>query len=303
MHRVSVIIPSWNCGVYLRDCVLSIRKHAAGVEVQVIVIDDGSTDETSLAVLKELELESDLIVIRNDQNRGAQFTRNVGLRAATGDYLVCLDGDDVLMPLPGQQESFLTEAAGILSTNPEVAFVHTQTMMFGEFSGLSISSYPLREELVARKHHVPIGIVYRRSEVLNGLLYLETVPKWQDWAFAASLLARRWARKERSEIGFVEGPGYGYRIHSAGHRISQSVASEPEATRPVVAAYPDYFASKYPHVPATDIDALTTAVVASKPSPLEGLLFMASYNLEHALGIARGRKYQLHSGQVNQLGI
>jgi hypothetical protein len=293
MHRVSIIVPSWNCGEYLRDCVLSIRKHAAGVEVEVIVIDDDSTDEASLGVLKELELEPDVVVIRNDKNRGAQFTRNAGLGAATGDYLVCLDGNDVLLPLPGQQESFLTEAAQILATKPEVAFVHTQTMMFGQFSGLSISSYPLREDMVARKHHVPLGIVYRRSEVLNGLDYLETVPEWQDWAFAASLLARRWARKEPSEIGFVGGPGYGCRIHSAGPGISQSAASEPDATRLVVAAYPDYFASKYPHLSATDTDAVTAAVLASKPSPLESLLFMASYSLEQALEITRGRGYQL----------
>jgi hypothetical protein len=174
--------------------------------------------------------------------------------------------------------------------------------MFGDFCGLTISSYPLREQMVARKHHVPISIVYRRNEISKGLLHIETVPKWQDWAFGASLLARRWARKERSEIRFVEGPGHGYRIHSAFPRISRAEISEYDATKLVVGAYPDYFASKFTHV-TNEIDTLTAAVVASKPSPLEDLLFMASFNLEQALSVAQHREYQLNSAHVNRLGI
>ncbi|KAF2682378.1 glycosyltransferase family 2 protein [Lentithecium fluviatile CBS 122367] len=129
-----------------------------------------------------------------------------------------MDGDDVLLPISGH-ENFLSEATWILSTNPDIAFVYTLVRMFGDFHGLTISSYPLREELVALKHHVPIAILYRRYKILNGLLYIENVPKWQDWAFGVSLLARRWERNERSEIGFIEGPGYGYRIHSTSSRI------------------------------------------------------------------------------------
>jgi hypothetical protein len=162
--------------------------------------------------------------------------------------------------------------------------------MFGDFHGLTISSYLLCEELVARKHYVPVAIVYWRSEILNGLLYIETVPKWQDWAFGVSLLARRWERNERLEIGYVEGLGYRYRIHSTSSRISQAQILEYNATRLVVKAYQAYFISKFPYI-VNDIDTLTAAVVASKPSPLEDLLFVASFNLEQALSMARGREY------------
>ncbi|KAF3931629.1 N-acetylglucosaminyltransferase [Dactylellina cionopaga] len=301
MHRVSVIIPSFNNGLYLHDCVSSIRENSAGVEVEVIVVDDGSNDEKSICVINGLESDPDLKIIRHRVNRGVQVARNTGLDAATGGFVVCVDGDDVLLPI-SSHESFLSEATRILSANNDIAFVHAPVKMYGEFHGLTISSYPLLEELVARKYHVPIAIVYRRSEILNGLRYLENVPKWQDWAFGVSLLARRQARNERSEIGFVKTPWYGYRIHSTSPRISRAKVSEYDSTKLVVEAYRDYFVSKYPHI-ENEIDTLTAAVVASKPSPLEEMLFMAAFDLEQALNMARERKYQLFSAIVDRLGI
>lgn len=268
----------------------------------MIIVDDGSTDETTIRVQGELDSEPDVKLIRHGGNRGVQAARNTALKAATGDFVICVDGDDVLLPPTSGHEGWLSEGARILSENHDVAFVHTLVSMFGDFDGLTISSYPLREEMVARKHHVPIAIMYRRSEISNGLLYMETVPKWQDWAFGVSLLARRWRRNERSEIGFIQGPGYGYRIHSTTPRVSRAQASEYDATRVVVEAYQDYFISRFPDV-ANDVDALSAAVVASKPTALEDLLFVASYNLEQALSMARGREYQVHSAAVDRLGI
>src|SRR5690348_10011981 len=164
MHRVSVVVPSFNNGEYLRTCVSSIRDNSAGIEVKVIIVDDGSTDETSIRVVGDLDSEPDLLIIRHEKNRGVQAARNTGLKAATGDFVVCMDGDDLLLPIPGH-ESFLSEAARVLAADPNIAFVHTLVTMFGDFNGLTISSYPLREEMAARKHHVPIAIVYRRSEI------------------------------------------------------------------------------------------------------------------------------------------
>ncbi|KAK4161181.1 nucleotide-diphospho-sugar transferase [Cladorrhinum sp. PSN259] len=308
VHLVSVVVPSYNNGTYLRAAVSSILENSAGVEVEIIVVDDGCADDASVRVIEDLagSPEPRLKVIRHDRNRGVQAARNTGLKAATGDFVVCLDGDDVLLPMPGLEgTSFLCEAARILSEDDNIAFVHTLATMFGDFSGLTISSYPLREEMVVRKHHVPMAIVYRRSEILSGLLHDEAVPKWQDWAFGVSILAHRWRRNQKSDIGFIRGPGYGYRIHSTGPRISLAQKSEYDSTRVVVQAHRDYFTAKFPGAAdmADDVDALAAAVLASKPSPLEDLLYVASFNLEQALEMARGREYQVQSAHVEKLGI
>jgi glycosyltransferase involved in cell wall biosynthesis len=301
MHRISVIIPGYNTGVYLGECVSSIRENSVGVELEVIIVDDGSIDETTIRLLDQFDTEPDLRVIRHGQNRGVQAARNTGLKAATGDFVVCVDADDVLLPT-SEHGGYLSAGAHMLSESPSVAFVHTLSNMFGDFNGLTISSYPLNEEMVARKHHVPTHIMYRRSELSNGLHYLETVTKWQDWAFGVSLLARRWARDESLDIGFIKGPGYGYRIHSTTARVSRAQVSEYDATKLVVESYQDYFRSRFPNVENT-IDALTAAVMASKPTALEDLLYVASFDLEQALSMAQGREYQVHSAHVDRLGI
>jgi glycosyltransferase involved in cell wall biosynthesis len=52
MYRVTVTVPSLNPGVPLRDCVSSIREDSAGIKLEMIVVDDGSSNETSIRVLR-----------------------------------------------------------------------------------------------------------------------------------------------------------------------------------------------------------------------------------------------------------
>ena len=87
---VSVVIPCYNQGCYLGDAVRSASAHA--VRVEVIVIDDGSTDHTA-AVARSLP---NVLLVRQN-NRGLAAARNRGLRAASGDFVVFLDADDRLL--------------------------------------------------------------------------------------------------------------------------------------------------------------------------------------------------------------
>lgn len=88
---VSVIIPSYNHAAYLPHAIRSTRGSAHRVEV--IVVDDGSTDDTS-QVASRFE---DVRVVRQD-NRGAAAARNRGLAEARGRFIIFLDADDVLRP-------------------------------------------------------------------------------------------------------------------------------------------------------------------------------------------------------------
>jgi len=301
MRTVTVVIPSHNSGIYLEECVASVQDNSTGVDTQIIVVDDESTDESSLNVLLSLRHKPGVDVIRHEKNRGVQAARNTGLKAATGDYVICLDGDDVLLRIAGP-DSFLSQATQMLEENPDLAFIHTMSKMQGEFSGMTIGSYPLTEHMATRKHHVPTSIVYRRKEIIEGLEYAESVRKWQDWAFGVSLLARRSMRGAGTAVGFVKGPGHGYRIHSTAPRISRAPLSERDAAKPVVEAYLEYFAAKYPGV-AKDVHSLTNAVVNSKPSFLKDLLIMASFDLGQALELVQQRDYRLSSTIVDKYGI
>ena len=89
---VSVIIPTYNYAAFLPQAVASVLdQREQGINVEVIVVDDGSTDNT--AEVAE-SLGSDIVFIRQ-ANSGPSRARNTGLRAAHGDFVAFLDADDL----------------------------------------------------------------------------------------------------------------------------------------------------------------------------------------------------------------
>jgi len=95
--RVSVIIPVYNTAKYLQEAIASISNQTL-VDLEIIAINDGSTDN-SLEVLKTIaENESRLQIINCEQNVGVSICRNKGLEVARGEYIYFFDSDDLLEP-------------------------------------------------------------------------------------------------------------------------------------------------------------------------------------------------------------
>ena len=87
--KISVIIPAWNASEYLPACVDGLRRQTLDAQLQIILADDGSTDNT-VALAESLGLT----VIRLNHG-GAAHARNAALQAAEGEYVFFLDADDV----------------------------------------------------------------------------------------------------------------------------------------------------------------------------------------------------------------
>ncbi len=99
MNRISVIIPAWNQGEFLEDCLESVYSQTVQPH-EVIVIDDGSTDNTAeiaerYAYRNFPGVESPVRVI-HQVNKGLASARNTGIMNATGDFILPLDSDDML---------------------------------------------------------------------------------------------------------------------------------------------------------------------------------------------------------------
>jgi glycosyltransferase involved in cell wall biosynthesis len=118
MSRVDVLVPCYNYGRYLRECVLSVLSQE-GVDVRVLIIDDCSSDD-SAEVGRRLAAEDARVEFhRHSINRGHIATYNEGLLEwAGGDYCMLLSADDLLTP------GALGRAARVLDAHPEVSFVH-----------------------------------------------------------------------------------------------------------------------------------------------------------------------------------
>ena len=90
--KVSVIIPVYNVEKYLRECLDSVVNQTLR-EIEIICVDDGSTD-SSLDILKEYASKDNRITVIGQQNLHAGVARNAGLAVARGEYLSFLDSDD-----------------------------------------------------------------------------------------------------------------------------------------------------------------------------------------------------------------
>jgi glycosyltransferase involved in cell wall biosynthesis len=113
---VSVVVPCFNQAHFLPDAIESVNAQTYP-NVEIIVVDDGSTDNTSAVV----ERYPGVRAVRHD-NQGLAAARNAGLQHATGEYVVFLDADDMLLP------EALAVGARALEERRDVAFVFGYTM-------------------------------------------------------------------------------------------------------------------------------------------------------------------------------
>jgi glycosyltransferase involved in cell wall biosynthesis len=121
---VSVVVPCYNYGRFLRQCVQSVISDQPGVDVEVIIIDDKSTDN-SLEIAQELRHRDGRIrVIAHKENRGHIETYNDGLAVVTGEYVLLLSADDLITA------GALGRAAELLEAEPSVGLVYGNVVHF-----------------------------------------------------------------------------------------------------------------------------------------------------------------------------
>lgn len=125
MSSVSVVIPCYNYGHYLRDCVSSALDDQPGVDVRVLIIDDASPDG-SAETARQIAAEDDRVEVSvHPTNRGHVATYNEGLLEwADGDYSVLLSADDRLTP------GALGRSRDLLDAHPEVGFAYGHPVHF-----------------------------------------------------------------------------------------------------------------------------------------------------------------------------
>jgi GT2 family glycosyltransferase len=115
--RVSVIIPCYNYGHFLSESVSSALSQE-GVEPEVIVVDDASTDDSAAVAERFAAQDTRVTLVRHLRNTGHVVAFNDGLAAATGEFVVRLDADDLLTP------GSLMRATALFDAYPEVGLVY-----------------------------------------------------------------------------------------------------------------------------------------------------------------------------------
>lgn len=96
MSKISVIVPVYNAGAYLKPCLDSILAQTHR-DLEILLVDDGSTDGSG-SVCDAYAAADSRVRVLHQENRGLSAARNAGLDAATGEFLAFADADDVLAP-------------------------------------------------------------------------------------------------------------------------------------------------------------------------------------------------------------
>ncbi len=206
--RVSVVVPCFNCGPFLADTVGSVLAQTLG-DLEVIIVDDGSQDD-SVAVAQSLIAEHPDARIRLLRQRNAghpSYPRNTGVFHARGEYVLCLDADDMLTP------SFLEKCVAALDAHPELSIAYTDQRHFGAAPRhVEVHEWDFGRLI----HHNMLGIasVFRRAvwEAVGGF---DAHMRYEDWDFWIACGAKghygirvtgtEWLYRTRSEGRYATG--------------------------------------------------------------------------------------------------
>ena len=166
MATVDVIVPCYNYGRFLRECVESVLTQSLP-DVRVLIIDDASTDTTPI-VAHELALEDPRVsFIRHAENRGHIATFNEGIAWVSADYMLLLSADDYLLP------GALARAAALMDAHPEVGFTHGRYMKL----------YPGDPHPVFPKDHG-----HQRRRIMDGLEFVSLNGAFNNVATATAVV-------------------------------------------------------------------------------------------------------------------
>lgn len=181
---VSVVIPCFNHGLYLWDAIKSVEQ--SGFEhYEIIIVDDGSTDELTRKVALEVKEAGYHIILQ--ENKGVAASRNVAITLTKGKYIIPLDADNRLL------KPYFFEGVKILDQNPEVGVVYGDALIIGEKSG-DWKNHPLQLQEILFENYIDTCTIIRKSmwEDVGGYDSKAPVPTRQDYIFWLDCISKDW---------------------------------------------------------------------------------------------------------------
>lgn len=176
---VSVVIPCYNHGQFLDAAIESVRVQDYP-QIEIIVVNDGSTDSQTIDVLKTLAKDIRLI---ERTNEGLPTARNRGIKAAHGEYILPLDADDRIAP------GYVNKAVAVMERDANVGIVYGLTELCGVKSGLwhqpefSVPDMLFENLIVATA-------LFRKADWERVGGYRPAMRyAWEDWDFWLALIA------------------------------------------------------------------------------------------------------------------
>lgn len=208
MKEFSIIIPCYNCAATIGETLRSVLEQDFD-DYEVILVNDGSTDDTLQIAQQIAEKSGDHIRIHTQNNAGVSMARNAGLRLSSGRYLLFLDGDDMLARgllrcISKTMKEKKRDTLCFLYTHDEAALSPVsadEAVRDTEVSGL------LKRLTYSKRDVLFCSFVYDADLLRKyDLWFVEGARYGEDWEFATKYLAHC------KTAGILEKYGYYYRV-------------------------------------------------------------------------------------------
>lgn len=168
MLKLSIVIPCHNAAKFIRECLDSVVRQTLR-DIEVICIDDGSTDETA-AILDEYVMRDARFVVVRIERSGVSVARNMGIVRATGDYIGFVDADDTLDPdwLEKAEKVIVDSGADLVCLDPWdcvcASVVRPERFLKCGFSWLTFARADIVKSI---PEPFPVGMRLREDTIFN----------------------------------------------------------------------------------------------------------------------------------------
>ena len=194
--KVSVIVPIYNTMPYLQECLDSVCGQTLQ-DIEIIAIDDGSTDGSYELLLLYAQRDERIIPIKNPYNIGAARTRNIGIQLARGDYLAILDADDFfdIDFLEKMYQKIMTDTSDVVICNVAVYDNDTGHEIYRTIPYFLLNRLSKKFNFKDISNHifnffweVPHNKLYRKSFLLDYQIYFQDLENSNDVYFGGIVL-------------------------------------------------------------------------------------------------------------------
>lgn len=221
--EVSFVIPCYNYGRYLRDCLDRIFAQEGAYEIEVIAVNDASPDDT-IDILRSYR-DPRLRIIDRQENRGHVFTVNQGIEAARGKYLVRIDPDD------RHRTHFLKTLVPVLEANASIGLAYANIAIMDGAGVINVERADtvhggrdfVGNELVSlmKQNFICAPTVIARREAWLSAWPVPEGLAFNDWYFNL-MLARSW------DYYYCDEVLADYRVHGSNHHSKISADGSEE---------------------------------------------------------------------------
>ena len=184
--KVTILLPAYNAALYLRDSLDSIMRQAFK-DFDVLLIDDGSMDDTSKIAIEYSNIDRRIKYYKNEKNIGLIKTLNKGLSLAKGEYIVRMDADDIMF------DDRLYKQVKYMDSNPECFVCGGQMEYIGGLTGMApILPQKYEDLLYLSLINCPLyhpTIIIRNSAIKQfGLKYNDSYKHAEDYKFWSDII-------------------------------------------------------------------------------------------------------------------